>query len=146
MPPDLPINLDDSPIRQFQFVARESLSVQDEIAQLQSRVGMLPENAPVEPIGGILDELSDLLEPIGRHIDGVREDLDTMDEAIPAREQALEEEDIEAFRIERTQLRDRLATVMQESQQAGRTLDGLKQQLSADARDAGDPRRRGAAR
>jgi hypothetical protein len=136
LPPDLEIGLDDSPIQQFQFVAREASDVQNEIARLQSLIGTLPEDASVESIREILDDLSDVLERIGRHLDRVRKDLDAMDEAVADREQAMNEEDREAFRLERTQLRERLVSVVGQFERDKTTFEGLQQQLNADTKDA----------
>ncbi len=135
LPPDLAIDLDDSPIRQFQFVARDASDIQDEVARLQSRTGGLPGNAPAEPVREILGDLSDLLERIERHLGTVREDLEAMDEAVDARERGTNEKDREASRLERAQIRERLTTVVQQLEQAGTTLEGLTQQLLSDSRE-----------
>ena len=57
LPPDLPIELDDSLIRQFQLVAREATAVQDSIIALRDRVGQLPDDAGVEPIRQVLTDV-----------------------------------------------------------------------------------------
>ena len=63
LPPDLPVELDDQLIRQFQLVAREATSVQDSIIALRDRVGQLPNEAAIDSIRPILADIFAVLEP-----------------------------------------------------------------------------------
>jgi len=71
LPPDLPIELDDSLIRKFQLVARDATKVEDAIVELQDRVGKLPDDTGVEPIRRVLIDASTLVKPIQSQLDDV---------------------------------------------------------------------------
>ncbi|KPL27399.1 MAG: hypothetical protein AMJ72_09100 [Acidithiobacillales bacterium SM1_46] len=137
LPPDLPIELDDSLIRQFQLVAREATAVQDSIAELQDRVGELPDDAGVEPIRQVLTDAFKLVEPIRRQLDDVQADLARMEEAAPAREQTMTDvEERKEFKRDREQLHEGLADLEQQFEQAKAKLKTLRDGLAGDTKDA----------
>ena len=129
LPPDLPMELDDGPIEQFQFVARDATRIQDDIAQLQERVGSLAVDAPVDAVAPILTDVESLLDAIREHAGSIESDLDTMDAKLPERERTLSDEERSAFADERAQLRERLATVQRQFELAGERLDQLESGL-----------------
>ncbi len=135
LPPDLPIHLDDEPVRSFQFVAREASAIQDSIAKLQARIGGLPGDPALEAITPILDDLTALLDPARAHVDRVRADMDAMDEAVPSREHAMDEEAREAFEIERTELRERLEGVVAKLEETASAITNFAPQLSVGTRE-----------
>jgi len=136
LPPDLPIELDDSLIRQFQLIAREATAVQDAIAELQDRVGELPGDAGVEPIRQVLTDAFMLVEPIRRQLDDVQADLAHMEEAVPAREQTMTDAERRLFQREREQLHEGLAELKQQFEQAKSELQTLRDGLSEKTKDA----------
>ena len=96
LPPDLPIELDDSLIRQFQLVPREAIRSSGlhcrAAASCWQICRTMPEVAAVEQA---LGDAVQLVEPIWQLFDGVREDLGRMDEVMPTREQMMTEEERE---------------------------------------------------
>ena len=136
LPPDLPIELDDSLILQFQLVAREATAVQDSIGELQDRVGELPDDAGVEPIRQVLTDISKLVEPVGRQLDDVQVDLALMEEVAPTREQSMTDEDREEFQTVREQLREGLADLNQQFEEAKAKLKTLRDGLCEETKDA----------
>ena len=75
LPPDLPIELDDSLIRPFQLVDREATADQNSIAELQDRIGELPDDVGIERIRQVLTDAFKLVEPIRRQLNEVQADL-----------------------------------------------------------------------
>ncbi|MCH7686254.1 MAG: TolC family protein [Planctomycetes bacterium] len=136
LPPDLPIELDESLIRQFQFVTREATAVQDSIAELQVRVGELPDDAGVEAIRQILIDLFMLVDPVRRQLDDIQADLDRMEEAVPARQPSMTDVEKKRFGRDREQLREGLAELGQEFEEAKATQRTLRDGLSEDTKDA----------
>ena len=130
LPPDLPIELDDSLIRQFQLVAPEATHVEDGIVELQDRVGMLSDEADSESIGQILADAAVLLASVRRHLDNVGPDLDRMEEAAPTREQAMTEEGKALFQSDRQDLHQGLADLEQDFQTVEDELKILRAGLS----------------
>jgi hypothetical protein len=117
LPPDLPIELDDSLIRQFQLVAREATTVEDAIVALQDRIGELSEDASIESVDLVLTGASKLVASVRRQLDAVSPDLARMEEAVPARELSMTDEEKEAFQRERERLHEGLADLEQKFEQ-----------------------------
>jgi hypothetical protein len=104
LPPDLPVDLDDQLIQQFQLVDRDATALQDAIAALQDRVGQLPNDAPADAIQKIQNDVFKLLEPLREQLAAVQVDLNLTKESIPERHQAMAESEKEQFAEEITLL------------------------------------------
>lgn len=136
MPPDLPTELDDGLIRQFQFVAREATAVQDSIVELQARVGKLPKDASVETLRQVLTDVFKSVEPVRRRLDDVRADVARMKEAVPGRERTMTEGERKRFQHDGEQLRKQLAELEQQFGAARAELEGIRDGLSEQSRSA----------
>jgi len=134
--PDLPIQLDDSLIQQFQLVARAATTVQDTIVGLQDRVGELPEDATVEAIGEVLSSAGMLIEPIRLQLDEVQNDLTTMEQSVPVREKTMTEAERELFQEDREQLVSTLADLEEKFLQVTSDVTALQGELSEQTRPA----------
>lgn len=136
LPPDLPIELDDSLIRQFQLVAREATAVEDAIVDLQDRGGKLPDDAGVEPIRQVLTDALPLVESVRRQLGDVSPDLARMEEAVPAREQTMTDEKKILFQSDREHLHEGLADLKQQFEQVQAELKIIRAGLSENTRKA----------
>ena len=134
LPPDLPIQLDDSLIRQFQLVAREATVAQDSIVALQERVGTLPDDAGVDVIRQVQSDIVQLVEQVRRQLDDVRGDLARMDAAVPAREKTMTDVDRTLFQRDREQLGDALVDLERQFHEAAAELQSLRDGLSEQTR------------
>ena len=130
LPPDVPVALDDQLIRQFQLVAREATSVQDSIIALRDRVGQLPNDATIDSIRPILDDIFAILKPAQRQLNDTQGDLMRMEAAVPARERFMDDDEREQFRQDREQLAQTLADLQQQFQAAVTELRQLEDGLS----------------
>ncbi|TKJ36298.1 MAG: hypothetical protein CEE38_12860 [Planctomycetes bacterium B3_Pla] len=135
LPPDLPIELDDSLIRQFQLVAREATAVEDAIVELQDRVGELSDDVGIEPIRQVLKDALELVEPVRRQLDDVSPDLVRMEEAVPAREQTMTDEKRKLFLRDREGLHKGLTDLRQQFEQVQAELEILRNGLSEETKD-----------
>ncbi len=135
LPPDLPLELDDSLIHQFQLVERKATSVQDDIAVLQDRLGVLANTAAVEPIHQILAEGLRLMDRIRIQLEDVQTDLALMEESVPAREQAMTEEERGDFQVDRKLLHAGWTELNRQFQQARAEVETLRDGLSAKTRE-----------
>jgi hypothetical protein len=135
LPPDLPIELDDSLIRQFQLVAREATSVEDAIVALQDRIGELSDDASIESIALVLTDASTLVASVRRQLDAVSPDLARMEEAVPARELSMTDEEKEAFQRDRERLHEGLADLEQKFEQVRTGLEIIREGLSEDTKN-----------
>lgn len=136
LPPDLPIELDDSLIRQFQLVAPEATAVEDRIVELQDRVGMLSNNAGLQSLGQVLADAAVLLESVRRHLDNVAPDLDRMEAATPTREQTMSDQERVEFQSDREALHTGLADLEKQYGQVQAELKILREELSGVAQKA----------
>ena len=136
LPPDLPVALDDSLIRQFQLVASEATAIEDAIVALQDRAGALPDDVSVEPIRQVLTDAVTLVESVRRQLDLVPSDLMRMEEAVPARERTMTDEERRVFQQDRQNLHEGLADVNQQFDQTQAQLKALRDGLSEDTRQA----------
>jgi len=136
LPPDLPIELDDSLIRQFQLVAREATAVEDAIVALQDRVGKLSGEVGIESIGQVLTDALTLVESVRRHLGDAQADLQRMEEAVPAREQTMTDEERRLFQRDRERLQGQLVDLQQQSERVQAERKTLENGLSEDTRKA----------
>jgi hypothetical protein len=129
LPPNLPIDLDDTLIRPFQFVPREATEIQDSIVELQRRIGQIPDDAGVELVEQVLSDGSRLVEAVQRQYDDVQEDLARMDEAVPMREQTMTDEQRRLFQLDREQLVNKLVDLRREFDESTAKLERLRNGL-----------------
>ncbi len=135
LPPDLPIELDDTLIRQFQLIASEATVLSNSIVALLDRIGELPDDMDVESIRQILTDASGLLEPARRQLDDVQPDLVRLEEAVPAREQRMTDKEEIQFLGDREQLYEGMADLEQQFEEAKAELNALQEGLSEQAKD-----------
>jgi hypothetical protein len=136
LPPDLPIELDDSLIRQFQLVARKATAVEDTIVALQERVGGLSIDADIESVGQVLTDASTLVDSVRRQLDDVSPDLARMEEAVPTRERTMTDEERKLFQSDREGLHEGLTDLKQQFEQALAELKDLREGLSENTKKA----------
>ncbi|MCP4613361.1 MAG: TolC family protein [Planctomycetes bacterium] len=136
LPPDLPIELDDSLIRQFQLVAQEATTVEDAIVALQDRIGKLSDDASIESVDLVLTDASKLVTSVRCQLDAVSPDLGRMEDSVPAREQSMTDQEKEVFKSDRQRLHEGLADLEQKFEQAQTGLKIIRDGLSEDTKDA----------
>ena len=163
LPANLPVKLDDSLIRQFQLVPPEATAIQDSIAEFQRRVGKiaelldlvsniaelqdrvgelpdrvgeLPDDAGVDLIRQFLTDVFGLVETVRRQLDDVQANLARMEEAGPAREQAIIDVERNLIQLVREELREGPADLEQQLEEAKAKLKTLRDGLSEETKDA----------
>ena len=104
LPPNLPVDLDDELIRQFQLVDREATGVQDTISDLQDRVGLLPDDADAETIRSIRSEVIDTVPSVRQQLEVARQDIARLRESTPDRQKTMDQSDAEQFELDLDQL------------------------------------------
>jgi hypothetical protein len=136
LPPDLSLELDDSLIRQFKLVAREATAVEDAIVQLQERVGEVSDDVGIDAIGQVLTEAVTLVGAVQQQLDDVAPDMTRMEEAAPAREQAMTDREKHVFQQDRRGLHQGLADLEKQFGKVQVELELLQQGLSDATRKA----------
>ncbi|MHC4994591.1 MAG: TolC family protein [Planctomycetota bacterium] len=133
LPSDLPISLDDTMIRQFQLVSRQATALRDDLTTLQLRIGALPDNTNEATLQAVLSDLSDMTDRIRGQLDSALLDIQRAEDATPLRERSMTEDDKVQFQSDRQLLRENMATLEQQHDEASAYLVDLK--------DADDPLR-----
>jgi len=143
LPPDLPVELDDSLVRQFQLVASEATRLEDAIVELQDRLGtlsdyegMLRADVGIETIRQILADTFQLAEPIQRQLDKVEPDIERMDEKVPVRERGMTDKQRREFQQDRERLRVKLTELKGKFEAAKPELTALLDGLAEETKDA----------
>jgi len=143
LPPDLPVELDDSLVRQFQLVASEATRLEDAIVELQDRLGtlsdyegMLRADVGIETIRRILADTFQLAEPIQRQLDKVEPDIERMDEKVPVRERGMTDKQRREFQQDRERLRVKLTELKGKFEAAKPELTALLDGLAEETKDA----------
>ena len=142
LPPDLPVELDDTLIRQFQLVAPEATAIEDSIVELQDRVGELADargnlraDVDVETIRQILTDAFQVIEPARHQLGSVQPDLDRMEQAVPARERMMTDEERERFQLDRDRIHDELVALKQQLDTAELEVTALRDGLSEETKE-----------
>jgi outer membrane protein TolC len=111
LPPDLPVALDDSLIRQFQFLDPQITVLGTNLLALKASVGNLPPSPTADQLRGALQSLRSIERRLGRHFQAIDADYATLDQRTPLRFRQMAPEEIERFRDEMDQERDKLAEI-----------------------------------
>ncbi len=136
LPPNLPVSLDDTLIKQFQLVDREATEVQDSVAALQDRVGALPANATSDQLAAIVPDLVASSSALERQLGDVRSDLDTLNESLPERQEALPDKEAERLGEDVEQLELSMADIERQFSLVQASVASM--QASFDSADAAD--------
>ncbi len=104
LPPNLPVSLDDSMIKQFQFVDPPLTVLKDSIGDLQFEVGQLPEPPELGQIQKIMTEIHTRRDGISSHFETVQRDLELLADRVPQRERGMSPDEISSFDSERERL------------------------------------------
>ncbi len=136
LPPDLPVDLDDDMIRQFQLVDRDATAVQDAIAQLQDQIGALPNDADSDAIQSIRLDVFELVEPLKRQIEVAQHDLSVANASIPHRQRFMTEIEMEQFADEIAKLAKGVSELGQQFADIQQTVHELQEGSTEDVQPA----------
>lgn len=128
LPPDLPVALDDSMIRQFRFRDPAVIGLQDRFSDLVDRVGELPEEPPLEELTRALDEIVTLRASLADAFELVRGDLDKLEQQRPLRERSMTEDDRRQFVQDMATLADNFRALEERYQQSETLLGELREE------------------
>ncbi|MBM4089777.1 MAG: TolC family protein, partial [Planctomycetes bacterium] len=111
LPPDMPVSLDDSLIRQFQFLDPRLTELDRRLALLRSAVGDLPPAPAAADMLAIVQAARGIEEDVAAHFQNIDADYAMLDERTPARERGMNARELDQFRRDMQQERDKLADV-----------------------------------
>lgn len=131
LPPALAMHLDDTLIRQFQFIDPSMTEHQNELSDFVEQLGDLPERPSVADVQAALEHFAQLRTTGEEQLTQSQEDLAELAEAVPARERVMRD-DLQKSRLQsaQTKLAGDLNTLDERFQRETAALAGLAQRLT----------------
>ena len=136
LPPHVPIDLNDSLVKQFQFIAPSISAVQDDLASIQFDLGNLPLNPTLAEVEAIADRIAATRRDIGEQLDAVLNDLqklDTLDSGL--RFKNISPEDQKTTREEWAKLKETRLRLIETHTKTGKKLDEIRARLTLESAD-----------
>jgi outer membrane protein TolC len=132
LPPDLPIEPDDTLIQPFQLIDPEMTAVQDAVTAAIDRFGELPEAPDLESMRQAFQDIETLRGRVAEQFEVLPEELQTLEKNAGTREQAMTETERRLFAGDRKRLAENLEELRGRFGATGKRLEELRAGLSQD--------------
>ncbi len=132
LPPDLPVALDDSLIRQFQFLDPRATAIGQSVVALRAAVGGLPAQPSAEELKTAVAGARNVEEGLDAHFQAIDQDYQTLDERTPTRLLSMTPEAIKEFRSEMDQEREKLTEIKKRYASFSATMDAIDEKIGQD--------------
>jgi hypothetical protein len=100
LPPDTPLGLDDTLIKQFQLIADDAVAVQDQISVQQIFMGELEDAVGIVELDGVVEQIGEISTQVGELIEAALQDIEKMHTDLPNRFEYLGDEQREELAVE----------------------------------------------
>jgi hypothetical protein len=134
LPPNLPVEIDDGLLKQFEFIDPKTTIVQHLIEDFVNVVGELPAEPAEEDLNSALDVLGKLRGRLSLEFKAAEADMQRMESAVPQRKKTLTAQQAARFDEDRKKLAVGLVEVEERFSQTEGTLNGLRSRLAAEGR------------
>jgi len=134
LPPDLPIELDDQLIRQFQFVDAEMTDAEDRVADWLTQVGELPELPLEQDLRRLIDQIIEIRANAGHQFDVVAADLQFTQSSLPDRQRTNTPTEARLLEADLESLFENLAELRRRFDESGPELEMIQAALTPDTR------------
>ena len=131
LPPDLPIDLDDELIRQFQLVDPEATALQGRVSDLQRMLGKLPQEPTVQQLRDALGQTAPPSDEVVVRLSAIDSDLAAMECQVPVRRGTMTVPKRPFSTGNGSLLTDSLVEIRKRYDAAAPRLSGLNKQLDA---------------
>ena len=139
LPPDLPIVLDESLIKPFQFLNPEIAKIQADLSTLIDTFGELETLPTVDALQKTLQQQQALRLRIDERMLDVRQEIERLEAATPVRFETMTPTEQRMLKLDIQQLVDNLDQITKNFEQTGATLTALEKGLSEPNRQATVP-------
>ena len=129
LPPNLPVEIDDSLLRQFEFLDPRTTDVQHMIDDFTTMVGQLPAEPAPEDIKSGLEMLGKLRQRLADQFVGAHADMQRMEAVVPERKKTMSAERKTRLEEELSKLAEGLADVENRFNQTEAVLANLENSL-----------------
>ncbi len=130
LPPHLPIELDDSLIRPFQFIDPEIGSIQDGLAKLASDLGDLSEKPTVAELETVMDRIAALRRDFEEQFGVVLKDLQKLESVPESRFKEVIPEEQKTTREDWLKLKETHGRLIDEHAETGKSLSEIRSRLN----------------
>jgi hypothetical protein len=130
LPPDIPIELDDGLIHQFQFIDPKIREVENQISDFIAELGKTKADPPIEVLERGFEEFANFRPLIEDRFQDVEADLKRMDDAKDTRFKLLNTQEQARFEVDRKELADNLTALEQRFAQGDEELKTLRGNLA----------------
>ncbi|MBM82465.1 MAG: hypothetical protein CMJ78_18020 [Planctomycetaceae bacterium] len=135
-PPNLPIELNDELIQQFQFISPANAAVQKAIGAYIDDFGQLPEQPTDEQFAEAFKKIEELRKLVEGQFDVVPQELKQLDEQISKRSESLSDLEKKRLASERKRMGEALSDVKKQFDLTAEQLKKLKDGLNDQNREA----------
>ncbi|MHB8973526.1 MAG: TolC family protein [Pirellulaceae bacterium] len=132
LPPDLPVTLDDSLIRQFQFLDPRATAIGQSVVALRASVGNLPAQPSPEELKTTVAGARNIERGLDAHFQAIDDDYQTLDERTPTRLLSMAPDEIAAFRSEMDQEREKLTEIKKRYATFSAGMDMIDEKIGQD--------------
>ena len=132
LPPDLPVALDDTLIRQFQFLDPRATAIGQGVAELRAAVGELPAQPSPEQLRTAIEGAHGIERGLDAHFVEIDRDYAIFDEQTPARIMTMTPEEVQRFRFEMDQEREKLAEIKNRSATYSASMEAIDEAVGSD--------------
>lgn len=134
LPPDLPVELDDSYIAQFRLIDPATSAVQEDLDEMVLEFGTLPEEPSVVDLQRFLERIAVARGEVQRRLGVTPQEFRAMDEAAPGRFSTMTPAEREAYQAERERLQDNYQLLIERFNATGNALRQLNELLAPETR------------
>ena len=132
LPPDTPIDIDDSIIKPFQLVDPTTTGVSDAVADFIDALGELPDQPEMAVVSTAIDRFAELRTRASSLFNNVKEDLDKVESARTARERGMDADQKAAFEADTRRLVEAYDDLQRRFVQSNAAIDELRMGLNDD--------------
>ena len=134
LPPDLPMELDNSLIRSFQLIDPQMNAVQNAIANHIDEFGKLPDEPKIKAVQASLKKTGELRQQVRKQFDIVPKDLIKLNAMSPVREKRLAPTERKLYRADRARILEDLNQARARFERTADTLRKLDYDLKPETR------------
>ena len=135
LPPHVPIELNDSLIKQFQFIDPDLGAAQDTLSQILSDLGDLEEKRPVSELEAMADRIAASRRDVEEQLTVLHNDLQKLDTLDGVRFKDVTPEDERTAREEWVRLKETRERLINDLAETGKTLSEIRARLTPESAD-----------
>jgi hypothetical protein len=131
LPPDIPVEIDDGMLRQFEFLDPKTIAVQHLIDDFVRAIGKLPRAPALSDLKSGVELLGKLRERLTDQFASGRDDLKKLDAATTRRKRGMTDKESARFEEDKAKLAESMNDVEERFKQSAADLQALQKELGS---------------